>query len=94
LQDACLLFNILHGEEPVRLLREAARILKVGGSIHIIHWRYDPTTPRGPSMDIRPRSVQVIAWAEEAGLDSSKYSPVDMPPWHYCLTFLKPRSTD
>ncbi len=92
--DVCLLFNIVHGEEPVRLLREAARVVKVGGSVHVIHWRYDLTTPRGPSMDIRPRPEQIIAWAEEAGLDSSKSSPVDMPPWHYGLTFLRPPSTD
>ena len=65
--DACLLFNILHGEEPVLLLHEAARVAKAGGLIHVIHWRCDARTPRGPSMDIRPRLEQIIAWAEIAG---------------------------
>lgn len=31
-QDACLLFNILHCEEPQRLLREAARVLNTAAS--------------------------------------------------------------
>jgi hypothetical protein len=51
-QDACLLFNILHCEEPVRLLQEAARAIRIGGAVLVIHWRYDPSTPRGPAMEI------------------------------------------
>jgi SAM-dependent methyltransferase len=30
-KDACLLFNILHCEEPVLLLAEAARVVRPGG---------------------------------------------------------------
>jgi len=30
-QDACLLFNILHTDDPVRLLSEAARVVRLGG---------------------------------------------------------------
>ena len=30
-KDACLLFNILHGEEPERLLAHAARVVRPGG---------------------------------------------------------------
>jgi ubiquinone/menaquinone biosynthesis C-methylase UbiE len=48
--DHAMLYNLLHIEEPVRLLKEAFRILKPGGVLSIIHWKYDPTTPRGPSM--------------------------------------------
>jgi SAM-dependent methyltransferase len=53
-KDACLLFNILHCEEPVKLLAEGARVVRPGGLVLVIHWRYDPGTPRGPSMEIRP----------------------------------------
>ena len=67
-KDACLLFNILHCEQPVRLLAEAARVVRPGGAVLVIHWRYDPATPRGPSMEIRPRPEQIAAWAEETGL--------------------------
>jgi SAM-dependent methyltransferase len=41
-KDACLLFNILHCEEPVRLLAEAARVVRPRGAVLVIHWRYDP----------------------------------------------------
>jgi SAM-dependent methyltransferase len=61
-QDACLLFNILHCEEPMRLLEKASRIVKPGGAVLVIHWRYDPATPRGPNMDIRPRPDQIVKW--------------------------------
>lgn len=58
LPDACtdyaMLFNILHAEQPLRLVREAWRVLRPGGTLAVIHWNYDPTTPRWPSMEIRP----------------------------------------
>ncbi len=42
--EYAMLFNILHAENPVKLLKEAFRILKPGGKIRIIHWIYSPTT--------------------------------------------------
>lgn len=59
--DAALLFNILHHEEPVALMKEAFRILKTRGRLAVIHWNHDPATPRGPAMEIRPRPEQCIA---------------------------------
>src|ERR1035441_5715635 len=67
-KDACLLFNILHCEEPVRLLAEAARVVRPGGGVLVIHWRHDPPTPRGPNLEIRPRPEQIAGWAMETGL--------------------------
>lgn len=61
------LFNILHAEDPVSLLREAHRILVPGGVAAIIHWNYDPLTPRGPTMDIRPKPESTLIWANSAG---------------------------
>jgi SAM-dependent methyltransferase len=81
--DAVLLFNILHCEQPKRLLRQAADALKLGGVVCVIHWRHGET-PRGPSLDIRPRPEQIIQWAEEAGL-ASDGEVVDLPPWHFGL---------
>lgn len=85
--DYVMLFNILHLENPASLLREANRILKKGGKLGIIHWNYDPTTPRGPSMDIRPKPGQCIQWAKEAGF----YDPIqyDLKPYHYGLVLKK-----
>jgi hypothetical protein len=84
-QDAVLLFNILHGEEPVRLLTAAARVVKPGGAVQVIHWRYDPATPRGPSLDIRPRPEQIREWAARSGQLETAGPVLVLPPWHYGL---------
>jgi len=84
-KDACLLFNILHCEEPVRLLAEAARVVRPGGAVLVIHWRRDVATPRGPSMEIRPRAEQIMAWAEKTKMLEAQGSVIDFPPWHYGL---------
>lgn len=85
--DYAMLFNILHLENPVALLGEARRILKKSGKIGIIHWNYDPKTPRGPSMDIRPKPEQCIQWAESVGFSN----PVqhDLKPYHYGIVLTK-----
>lgn len=75
--DAALLFNILHCEQPVTLLRHAA---KAARNVLIIHWRYGQT-PRGPSLDIRPHPEEIISWGREAGLIAGP--TIDLPPWHY-----------
>jgi len=81
--DAVLLFNILHCEEPVRLLQHAADALNPAGEVLVIHWRHDIATPRGPAADIRPSPSQIAGWATEAGLSAS--AVIDLPPWHYGL---------
>jgi SAM-dependent methyltransferase len=86
-KDACLLFNILHCEEPVRLLAEAARVVRPGGAVLVIHWRYDPATPRGPNLAIRPRPEQMAGWANEMGLLEGEGPVIDLPPWHYGIRF-------
>jgi ubiquinone/menaquinone biosynthesis C-methylase UbiE len=63
-----MLFNILHIDHPLSLLREVHRVLRIGGVAGVIHWRRDIETPRGPSLDIRPEPAQCRAWAEKAGL--------------------------
>ena len=80
--DACLLFNILHAEEPVALLRAARDTLRPGGLLAVIHWRSDVPTPRGPSLAIRPRPAHLLAWAETAGHLRADPAPLDLPPWH------------
>jgi SAM-dependent methyltransferase len=82
--DAALLFNILHAEEPVALLRAARDVVRPGGLVAVIHWRSDIATPRGPSLAIRPRSGQIAAWATETGLIADGAS-LDLPPWHFGL---------
>jgi SAM-dependent methyltransferase len=88
-KDACLLFNILHGEEPERLLTHAARVVRPNGHVLAIHWRYDPATPRGPNMEIRPRPEQIIEWARRTEMLRFAKPMLDLPPWHYGLRFIR-----
>jgi len=84
--DYALLFNILHGEEPVDLLREAHRVLRGGGRLGIIHWNRDPETPRGPPMSMRPRPNDCLRWAKTAGFGPSLDGVIDLPPYHYGIS--------
>lgn len=85
--DYVMLFNILHIEHPEILLKESYRILRPEGKLGIIHWDYDPATPRGPLMDIRPKPEQCIVWAEEAGFVNSEQ--FDLQPYHYGIVMRK-----
>jgi ubiquinone/menaquinone biosynthesis C-methylase UbiE len=88
--DAALLFNILHHEEPIAMMKEALRVLKPNGMLAVIHWNYDLATPRGPAMEIRPRPEQCIEWGQKAGFSFSEHNRYNLPPYHYGLTFRKP----
>jgi SAM-dependent methyltransferase len=85
-----MLFNILHAEEPLVLLGEAWRVLIPGGKLAIMHWNYDPSTPRGPSMDIRPRPEQCRTWAEVFGFKLMPPGLIELPPFHYGVVFERP----
>lgn len=79
-----MLFNILHTENPVGLLREAFRVLRPGGKVGVIHWNYDSSTPRGPDLNIRPRPGQCQAWTRAAGF-ALVLPLISLPPYHYGL---------
>lgn len=66
-QAHAMIYNLLHVETPVELLKEALRVLQPGGKLSIIHWRSDILTPRGPTLDIRPSPQQCKVWMEDAG---------------------------
>jgi SAM-dependent methyltransferase len=85
--DFVFLFNILHAENPVCLLKEGYRILTLGGKAGIIHWKYDETIRDGPSMDIRPKPEQCRHWAESAGFHFEKQ--FDLKPYHYAIIMKK-----
>jgi ubiquinone/menaquinone biosynthesis C-methylase UbiE len=87
--DYAMVFNILHYEQPVKLLDEAFRILRNGGIVGIIHWNYDPDTPRGPEMNIRPKPEQCKQWAEQAGFKMTADAIIDLPPYHYGMALKK-----
>jgi len=89
--DHAMLYNLLHIENPIQLLKEAFRILRPGGIVSVIHWKYDPSTPRGPSMNIRPRPEQCRAWAEAAGFTFIRDQDLsECCKYHYGLLLMRP----
>jgi SAM-dependent methyltransferase len=88
--DYAMLFNILHAESPLVLVREAWRVLRRGGILGVIHWNHDPSTPRGPSMEIRPKPQQCQAWAMQVGFELQAPGLLDLPPFHYGMALEKP----
>jgi hypothetical protein len=84
-----LLFNILHIEDPVNLLKEAHRVLHPGGTVGVIHWNHDISTPRGPPLDIRPRPEQCRAWGEQAGLRWVRDQALPGSSWHWGMVLEK-----
>jgi hypothetical protein len=84
-----MLFNILHGEEPVALLQAACAALRPGGLGAVIPWRTDIATPRGPSAGIRPPPKQIVAWSLATGQLEPSGATFLLPPWHYGLKLQK-----
>jgi SAM-dependent methyltransferase len=93
--DHAMVYNLLHIEEPVRLLKEAYRILKPGGVLSVIHWKYDPSTPRGPSMEIRPRPDQCRFWGESAGFIFLRDQDLsECCRYHYGMLLVRPHAEE
>jgi len=80
--DYVMLFNILHADESIDILKETFRILKKKGRVGVIHWNYDPSTPRGPSMSVRPKPEALKNMLTKAGFSIIKHS-INLPPYHY-----------
>lgn len=85
-----LLFNILHLDEPLALLREARRILQPDGAVGLIHWKRDAATPRGPPLEMRPRPEQCRRWAAEAGFARVQMRELPGAPWHFGMVLEHP----
>lgn len=84
--DYISLFNILHCEQPLELLKNVYNAVDKNGKTGVIHWKYE-NTPRGPSMEIRPTPEAIIGWATKTGFSLEKY--IELPPYHFGLVFIK-----
>jgi ubiquinone/menaquinone biosynthesis C-methylase UbiE len=82
-----MLFNILHLEQPLPLLREAQRILVPGGKLAILHWHRDAATPRGPPLAIRPSPADCRSWAQAEDLRWIAEPELPGSPWHWGMIF-------
>ncbi len=87
--DYVLLFNILHLEEPLILLRETHRVLRSQGRVGIIHWIRNANTPRGPPLEMRPTIEQCEDWCRQAGFTAGSGKSVDLRPYHFGLVMSK-----
>lgn len=84
--DYITLFNILHCEEPIDLLKKTYDLLTDNGKLGVMHWNNEET-PRGPSLKIRPKPEMIIDWASKVGFNLKK--KVELPPFHFSLIFTK-----
>lgn len=89
-QSHAMIYNLLHLEDPVALLREAHRVLGSGGALSVMHWRSDIPTPRGPSLVIRPRPEQCARWIADAGFAKVEWVNLELAcPYHFGLVALR-----
>lgn len=83
--DYAMVFNILHHENPEEILSEAFRIIRPGGIVGVMHWIHSDQTPRGPSLEIRPKPAFLRDKLIDVGFSVTEEQPIDCPPWHYGL---------
>lgn len=86
--DMVLLFNILHFNERRVLIEEAARILRNGGIVVILHWRKDIPTPRGPALKVRPDQSDILSASEGLNLYFHGNSKI-LEPYHWGVQLIK-----
>lgn len=90
-QGHAMVFNLLHIEDQLALLREAYRTLRPGAILSVIHWRSNIETPRGPPLDIRPKPEQCASWLSDVGFDSVVHVNLGASaPYHYGLLAQQP----
>jgi SAM-dependent methyltransferase len=81
-----LLFNMLHCENPKQVIENILPNLSHEGVFYVIHWRSDISTPRGPSMDIRPRPDYIINLFKTIEFEKINYFN-NISQYHFGLTF-------
>jgi len=85
--DVALLINTLHqASSSLEMLKEASRLIKVGGRLLIIDW-VDEAAILGPSLERRLKKEKLLTAVEFLGFDLIEdFIP---GPYHYGLIFKK-----
>ena len=66
--DVVFLANVWHEvEDPAAALQESARILAPGGSLALLDWRSDTSSPPGPPADHRLPAAGVLQFLVKSG---------------------------
>lgn len=81
-----LLFNILHCDNPNIIIHNILPSLLENGVLNVIHWRSDIETPRGPSLEIRPKQNDIIKMMEPFDFKQVDYFP-EISKYHYGISF-------
>jgi SAM-dependent methyltransferase len=85
--DFFFLFNILHAEDPILILKEAYRSLKLGGKVGIVHWIYNEKFRDDPCMKMIPSPKQCVSWADSVGFRFQKQ--FELKPYHFGIVMKK-----
>lgn len=81
--DFILMANVLHDfPSPVRLLADAARVLKPGGRFVNIDWKKE-RQEFGPPFGVRFSAERSLKMLSDAGL--AIQSTPEIGPYHYCI---------
>ena len=86
--DAALLMNIIfQSRQNEAMLKEAYRLLKLGGKLLVVDWKVEPT-PFGPPLASRMTPEDVEHLALDVGFTVEK--KFEAGSYHYGFVFLKP----
>ena len=82
--DLALYSNVIHGSrDRDQLLKGASQFLKPSGRVIVMNWKVEETTPRGPSMKLRPTEKETLEYLRKAGYKKARV--LDVPPFHYAV---------
>lgn len=85
--DVGMLITVLfQSKQQVAMMKEAVRMVKLGGKLLIVDWKKGATT-FGPALDVRPDQAVLKTIAQQLGLQL--VDEFEAGPFHFALVFQK-----